>query len=136
MINSGRILVPSTVVVVLAALCGAGWYAYRGSPTRPKPVRIHPLEHVEEENPISSNPSSVLCGKSLHLRGTVSSQVNPESYAVVDHVDGDVTHITNVRKALDTTLPVAGDRVDVWGVVECEGPRYHVNESRRQNASR
>jgi hypothetical protein len=132
MIKGGRIRKRWTIILV-PALCLAGWYWYESRTAKPNPVHTDALKPVEHD---VIDFSSVRCGKTLHLHGTVSSQVNPESYAIVDHTDGDVTHITNIRKALNTALPVAGDVVDVWGIVECEGPRYHLNEIRRVNSSR
>ena len=132
MIKDGRIPIRWAIIVV-PALCLAGWYWYESRTAKPNPVRTESLKPVDHD---VIDFSTILCGQTLHLHGTVSSQVNPESYAIVDHTDGDVTHITNIRKALNTALPAAGDLVDVWGIVECEGPRYHLNEIRRVSPSR
>jgi hypothetical protein len=111
-------------LLVTGSLFAGYWYYDRG-----------PMEHrpgpVERPEPNATGPPPSRCGMTLHLAGTVSSRVTPSSYAIIDHIDGDLTHVTNVRTTTTDALPEAGDRIEVWGVVECDGPRDHIVEARR-----
>jgi hypothetical protein len=117
-----------TVCLAFVVGCLFAGYRYYTQPSKGMPAP-GPMDRPTAS---ASSLPYPRCGARFHLTGTVSSRVTPASYAVIDHVDGDLTHVTNVRTTTTDALPQAGDQVEVWGVVECDGPRDHVVEARRQ----
>jgi hypothetical protein len=122
------------VFLTLAASVITAWW-YFAHPREPKPFRIQLPDRIAQPAPDPPPLPNAPCGANVHLAGTVSSRVDPKSYAIVGYRDGDPMQVTNVRTST-AALPEAGDRLEIWGVVECEGPRYHIVETRRESRSR